>query len=88
VRRVKAAVSIPVIGSLNGVSAGAWFLFLQSLDRFFTPIFNLSAFWAQVQQGLSAAERVFALVDAESRVVQLEELSVPHRTFREDDNEN
>jgi len=60
------------------VSAGAWFLFLQSLDRFFFPVFNLSAFWAQVQQGLSAAERVFALIDAETQVVQLEERPVPH----------
>ncbi len=59
------------------VSAGAWFLFLQSLDRFFFPVFNLSAFWAQVQQGLSAAERVFALVDAESQVVQVEQRPVP-----------
>ena len=59
------------------VTAGAWFLFIQSLDRFFFPVFNLSAFWAQVQQGLSAAERVFALVDAESQVVQLEERPVP-----------
>ena len=53
------------------VSAGAWFLFLQSLDRFFFPVLNLSAFWAQVQSGLSAAERVFALIDAESQVVQV-----------------
>jgi ATP-binding cassette subfamily B protein len=58
------------------VSAGAWFLFLQSLDRFFFPVFNLSAFWAQVQQGLSAAERVFALVDAESQVIQVEQRPV------------
>jgi len=59
------------------VTTGAWFLFLQSLDRFFFPILNLSAFWAQVQQGLSAAERVFALVDAESAVIQTDELYVP-----------
>ncbi len=59
------------------VTTGAWFLFIQSLDRFFFPVFNLSAFWAQVQQGLSAAERVFALVDAESQVVQLEQHPVP-----------
>ncbi len=62
------------VGGLNVaqgiVTAGAWFLFLQSLDRFFFPVLNLSAFWAQVQQGLSAAERVFALIDAESQVVQ------------------
>jgi ATP-binding cassette subfamily B protein len=53
------------------VSAGAWFLFLQSLDRFFFPVLNLSAFWAQVQSGLSASERVFALIDAEPQVVQV-----------------
>jgi len=52
------------------VTAGAWFLFLQSLDRFFFPVLNLSAFWTQVQSGLSAAERVFALMDAEPRVTQ------------------
>ena len=55
----------------GAVTAGAWFLFLQSLDRFFFPVLNLSAFWAQVQSGLSAAERVFALIDAESDVRQV-----------------
>lgn len=60
------------------VTAGAWFLFLQSLDRFFFPVLNLSAFWAQVQLGLSAAERVFALIDAESEVVQIAHHPVPH----------
>lgn len=59
------------------VTAGAWFLFLQSLDRFFFPVLNLSAFWTQVQQGLSAAERVFALIDAEAQVVQVAHLPVP-----------
>ena len=59
------------------VSAGAWFLFLQSLDRFFFPVQNLSAFWAQVQQGLSAAERVFALIDAEAQVLQVDQQTPP-----------
>lgn len=62
------------VGGLNVavgvITAGAWFLFLQSLDRFFSPVLNLSAFWAQFQSGLSASERVFALIDAESYVVQ------------------
>jgi ATP-binding cassette subfamily B protein len=53
------------------VTAGAWFLFLQSLDRFFFPVLNLSAFWAQVQTGMSAAERIFALIDAEPEVHQV-----------------
>jgi len=66
------------MSAANGViSAGAWFLFLQSLDRFFFPILNLSAFWAQVQNGLSAAERVFALIDAEPAVVQNDHRHVP-----------
>jgi len=60
------------------VTAGAWFLFLQSLDRFFFPVLNLSAFWAQVQSGLSASERVFGLIDAESQVVQTASNHAPH----------
>ncbi len=59
------------------VSAGAWYLFILSLDRFFWPIMNLSAFWAQVQQGLSAAERIFALMDADPNVIQTDSRPVP-----------
>jgi ATP-binding cassette subfamily B protein len=36
------------------------------------PILNLSSFWAQIQSGLSAAERVFALIDADPNVVQVD----------------
>jgi len=43
---------------------------LLSLDRFMFPILNLSTFWTQVQNGLSAAERVFALIDAPPAVIQ------------------
>ena len=53
------------------ITIGIWYLFLQSLDYFFFPVLNLSAFWAQVQAGLSAAERTFGLIDAESKVVQV-----------------
>jgi ATP-binding cassette, subfamily B, bacterial len=59
------------------VTTGAWFLFLQSLDRFFFPVLNLSSFWAQVQTGLSAAERIFALIDAEPRVIQINNYPPP-----------
>lgn len=55
----------------GAVTAGAWYLFIQSLDHFYFPVLNLSAFWAQVQSGLAAAERVYALIDAEPRVVQI-----------------
>lgn len=59
------------------VSAGAWYLLLQSLDRFWFPVLNLSSFWTQVQSGLSAAERVFALIDVESSVRQVDHRPVP-----------
>lgn len=59
------------------ITAGAWYLFLQSLDRFFFPVLNLSAFWTQLQSGLAAAERAFALIDAEPKVVQIAHEAVP-----------
>lgn len=59
------------------VTAGAWYLFILSLDRFMFPIMNISAFWSSIQNGFSAAERVFALIDAEPAVVQRDDLSVP-----------
>jgi ATP-binding cassette subfamily B protein len=59
------------------VSVGAWYLFIMSLDQFFFPVLNLSAFWAQIQAGLSAAERAFALIDADPNVLQKETRAVP-----------
>jgi len=52
------------------VTAGSWYLFILSLDRFLFPIMSLSSFWTSIQNGLSAAERVFALIDAEPAVIQ------------------
>ncbi|HEY5269198.1 MAG TPA: ABC transporter ATP-binding protein [Anaerolineales bacterium] len=60
----------------GAVSIGAWYLFIISLGRFFDPVMNLSAFWSNIQSGLSAAERVFALMDAEPNVVQTEKRDV------------
>ncbi len=59
------------------VTVGAWYLFIMSLDQFFFPVLNLSAFSAQIQSGLSAAERVFALIDADPNVVQTDKQDVP-----------
>ena len=62
---------------LAGVfSAGTWYLYIQSVDRFWFPFMNLASFWSQFQQGLSAAERIFALIDAENTVVQIENKAV------------
>jgi ATP-binding cassette, subfamily B, bacterial len=59
------------------VTAGAWYLFILSLDRFLFPVMNLASFWTQVQSGLSAAERVFALIDASPAVIQKDNQPVP-----------
>jgi len=59
------------------VTAGAWYLFLLSLDAFLFPIMALSSYVTQVQTGLAAAERVFALIDADPAVTQVESRPVP-----------
>jgi ATP-binding cassette, subfamily B, bacterial len=61
----------------GAVTIGAWYLFILSLGRFFDPVMNLSAFWSNIQSGLSAAERIFALMDAEPNVVQTDKRTVP-----------
>ncbi len=55
---------------LGAIGVGAWYLFLQGIDRFYFPILNLSTFWSQFQQALSSTERIFALIDAENTVIQ------------------
>jgi ATP-binding cassette subfamily B protein len=57
----------------GAISIGAWYLFIRSVDRFWFPVINISAFWSQFQAGLAAAERIFALVDAEPTVRQEDE---------------
>jgi len=52
------------------VTPGDWYLFMQAVGFFWWPMMNIASFWSQFQDGLSASERVFALMDAEPRVVQ------------------
>jgi ATP-binding cassette subfamily B protein len=60
------------------VSVGSWYLFLLSLDRFLFPVMNLTSFWTNIQNGLSASERVFALIDTPNRVIQSANNRVSH----------
>jgi ABC-type multidrug transport system fused ATPase/permease subunit len=73
-----AGIGIAVIVYVGGrlvlaksVSFGDWYLFVQSLSIFFYPITSIASFWSQFQQGLAASERVFALLDADTQVVQV-----------------
>lgn len=68
-------------GGLNvatgAITLGEWYLFINSVHYFWSPMLNLSSFWSQVQGGLSAAERIFALIDAAPTVRQLAAEPVP-----------
>lgn len=69
-------------GSLSGgVSAGDWYLYMQTVGLFWWPMMNIASFWSQFQDGLSASERVFALIDLEPKVKQVASEAVGrHRT--------
>lgn len=59
------------------VTPGQWYLFVQAVTLFWFPLTSIASFWSQFQLGLSASERVFALIDAEPRVVQTAASHVP-----------
>ncbi len=67
-------VIVVVFGGLAALDAvvtpGEWYFFVQSIGLFWFPLTGIASFWSQFQNGLSASERVFALIDAEPRVVQ------------------
>jgi ABC-type multidrug transport system fused ATPase/permease subunit len=66
------------VNVLDGhISAGDWFLFMQSILVFWFPLTSIAAFWSQFQLGLAAGERIFALIDAPPRVVQTDSRPVP-----------
>lgn len=61
----------------GAIDLGTWYLFVQGVDRFWFPVINISGFWSQIQQGFSAVERIFALIDTENTVVQTSADPVP-----------
>jgi ATP-binding cassette, subfamily B, bacterial len=63
---------------INGsISAGSLYLFIESINLFWFPLISIASFWSQFQLGLAASERVFALIDAEPRVVQQDNKIAP-----------
>jgi ABC-type multidrug transport system fused ATPase/permease subunit len=54
----------------GAVSPGTWYLFMQAVGFYWWPLTGIASFWSQFQDGLSAAERVFALIDLEPKVIQ------------------
>jgi ATP-binding cassette, subfamily B, bacterial len=66
----------------GAISAGEWYLFMQAVGFFWWPFTSIASFWSQFQDGLAAAERVFALLDAEPKVVQAAAEPVERTTGR------
>ena len=60
----------------GAITPGEWYLFMQAVAYFWYPLMGIASFWSQFQDGLSAAERVFALIDAEPDVKQTANESV------------
>lgn len=58
------------------LTPGQWYLFVLGLEQFWFPLTSIASFWSQFQSGLSASERVFALIDAEPKVVQTDKQPV------------
>ncbi len=70
-----------LVGS-DAMSPGEWFLFLQAVGFFWWPMLGIASFYSQFQDGLSAAERVFALIDAEPTVRQVDNVEIPSQASR------
>lgn len=56
---------------LPAVSPGNWYVFMQAVGYYWWPLVSIASFWSQFQDGLAAAERVFALMDARPKVLQV-----------------
>ncbi len=61
----------------GAITAGSLYLFIEGINLFWFPLISIASFWSQFQLGLAASERVFALIDAEPRVVQTDNRIAP-----------
>jgi ATP-binding cassette subfamily B protein len=71
-----AIAAIVYFGSLTVVEAvitiSVWYLYIQSVDRFWFPVIAISSYWNQFQQAMSSLERILALIDAQNTVQQID----------------
>jgi len=67
-----------LVVQVGGISPGEWYLFMMAAGYFWWPMLSIASFWSQFQDGLSAAERVFALIDAAPKVHQIASEPVEH----------
>ncbi len=61
----------------ESITPGNWYLFMQAVAYFWWPMISIASFWSQFQDGLSASERVFALIDTDPKIIQSASDPVP-----------
>jgi ATP-binding cassette subfamily B protein len=59
----------------NIINVGEFTMFLQSLNLLFFPLLTIASFWPQFQSGLSASERIFAIIDTPPVVIQIDNIN-------------
>ena len=59
----------------NTINIGDFNMFIQSLNLLFFPLLTIASFWPQFQSGLSASERIFALIDTPPVVIQNDDIN-------------
>jgi len=70
VRRAKQALSIPVIGSLNGISTGGWIRYAQLIEQAGADAIEINAYYIPTDLQMSGAEVEQAYVDLARDVKQ------------------
>ncbi len=63
VRRVREAVDVPVVGSLNGVSTGGWIEYARAIQDAGASALELNVYWVPTDPELSGAEVERALIE-------------------------
>ena len=56
IRKIKSAVEIPVIGSLNGVSAGGWINYAKKIEQAGADALELNVYYISTDPGLGSSE--------------------------------
>ena len=70
IRRAKASVSIPVIGSLNGVSAGGWIRYAREIEQAGADALELNLYSIETDPELSASQVERAYIELVREVKQ------------------
>lgn len=68
VRKAKAAVKVPIIGSLNGVSTGGWVKYAQKIEEAGADALELNTYYIPTDPKLSSVDIEYTLLDLVQQV--------------------